>query len=182
MIIPNALLLIQYQTIHHSHSENLTQPLQTTTTMSLNEQLSEDLKTAMKARDKISLNTIRTLKSAIKNEAILLGNTDIILDDAQITTVIRRQIKQRQDSLTQFIDNNRPELAEIEQNEIIVLERYLPTPLTTEQIDAYVTESIAECGASSKADMGKVMALMQKKTDGRTDGKTISQAVMKALN
>ena len=150
--------------------------------MNLNEQLNEDMKTAMKAKDKISLNTIRTLKSAIKNEAILLGNADIVLDDAQITTVIRKQIKQRQDSLTQYNENGRPELAEVEQNEINVLERYLPTPLSADEISAFVAEAIAETGATSKADMGKVMAIMQQKTEGRTDGKTISQAVMKALS
>jgi uncharacterized protein len=150
--------------------------------MNLNEQLNEDMKTAMKAKDKISLNTIRTLKSAIKNEAIEKGNADIVLDDAQITTVIRKQIKQRQDSLTQYTENGRPELAEVEQNEINVLERYLPTPLNAEEISAFVAEAIAETGATSKAEMGKVMAIMQQKTEGRTDGKTISQAVMKALS
>ncbi len=150
--------------------------------MSLNEKLTEDMKTAMKAKDKVSLNTIRTLKSAVKNAAIEQGNADTVLDDAEITTVIRKQIKQRQDSITQYSENGRPELAETEQNEINVLERYLPTPLTAEEVNAFVAEAIAETGANSKADMGKVMAIMQKKTEGRTDGKTISQAVMKALN
>lgn len=150
--------------------------------MSLNEQLTEDMKTAMKAQDKMSLNTIRTLKSAIKNEAIEQGGANTILDDAQITTVIRKQIKQRQDSLTQYAENGRPELAEVEQNEINVLERYLPTPLSPEEIAAFVAEAIAETGATSRADMGKVMTIMQQKTEGRTDGKTISQAVMKALS
>jgi uncharacterized protein len=121
--------------------------------MSLNEQITEDMKIAMKAQDKISLNTIRTLKSAIKNEAIEQGGAHIILDDAQITTVIRKQIKQRQDSLTQYSENGRPELAEVEQNEINVLERYLPTPLSAEEIAAFVAEAIAETGASSRADM-----------------------------
>ena len=150
--------------------------------MSLNEKLTEDMKTAMKAKDKVSLNTIRTLKSAIKNAAIEQGNADTVLDDAEITSVIRKQIKQRQDSITQYSENGRPELAETEQNEIDVLERYLPTPLTPDEVDAFVAEAIAETGASSRADMGKVMGIMQKKTEGRTDGKTISQAVMKALS
>ena len=150
--------------------------------MSLNDQLTNDMKTAMKAKDKVTLNTIRTLKSAVKNAAIEQGNADTVLDDAEITTVIRKQIKQRQDSITQYSENGRPELAETEQNEIDVLERYLPTPLTPEEVDAFVAEAIAETGASSRADMGKVMGIMQKKTEGRTDGKTISQAVMKALS
>ncbi len=149
--------------------------------MSLNEKLTSDMKTAMKAKDKVTLNTIRTLKSAIKNSAIEKGGADTVLDDAEITAVIRKQIKQRQDSITQYSENGRPELAETEQNEIDVLERYLPTPLTADEVAAFVAEAIAETGASSRADMGKVMGIMQKKTDGRTDGKTISQAVMKAL-
>jgi len=150
--------------------------------MSLNDQLTQDMKSAMKAKDKVALNTVRTLKSAIKNEAIEKGNADTILDDAQIITVIRKQIKQRQDSITQYSENGRPELAETEQHEIDVLEKYLPSPLTEEEIAAFVTQAIAETGATSRADMGKVMGIMQKKTAGRTDGKTISQAVMKALS
>jgi len=150
--------------------------------MSLNEILTADMKTAMKAKDKVALNTIRTLKSAIKNAAIEQGGADTVLDDAKITTVIRKQIKQRQDSITQYLENSRPELAETEQNEVNVLERYLPTPLTEDEVAAFVAEAIAETGASSRADMGKVMGIMQNKTEGRTDGKTISQAVMKALS
>lgn len=150
--------------------------------MSLNDTLTQDMKNAMKAKDKVALNTIRNLKSAVKNEAIEQGGADTVLDDAQITVVIRKQIKQRQDSITQYSENGRPELAEIEQAEVDVLEKYLPTPLTADEIDAFVAEAIAETGATSRADMGKVMGIMQKKTDGRTDGKTISQAVIKALS
>lgn len=150
-------------------------------TNTLNETLTADMKTAMKAKDKVTLNTIRNLKSAIKNDAIQQGNADTILNDAEITTVIRKQIKQRQDSITQYQDNNRPELAEIEQNEINILEKYLPTPLTPQEIETFVTQAIAETNATSRADMGKVMQIMQQKTAGRTDGKTISQAVIKAL-
>jgi len=140
------------------------------------------MKTAMKAKEKVTLNTIRHLKAAVKNEAIEQGGADTVLDDAQIIIVIRKQIKQRQDSITQYSENGRPELAEIEQSEIDVLEEYLPTPLSADEIAAFVAEAIAETGANSRADMGKVMGIMQKKTDGRTDGKTISQAVMKALS
>lgn len=149
--------------------------------MDIQDTLTADMKTAMKAKDKIALGTIRTLKSSIKNAAIEKGGADAVLDDAEVMAVIRKQIKQRQDSLTQYNDNGRPELAEVEQNEINVLEKYLPTPLTQEEVEAIVAEAIAETGASSKADMGKVMGVAQKKADGKTDGKTISQAVMKAL-
>ncbi len=149
--------------------------------MSLNDQLTTDMKTAMKAKDKVALGTIRNLKSAIKNSAIEQGGADTLLDDTAVIAVIRKQIKQRQDSITQYNDNGRPELAEIEQNEVNVLENYLPTQLSAEEVEALVAETISESSASSKADMGKVMGLMQQKTDGRADGKTISQAVMKAL-
>jgi len=95
--------------------------------------------------------------------------------------VIRKQIKQRQDSITQFEEASRPELAEKEKDEILVLEKYLPTPLTDEEINVVVAEAISETGASSKADMGKVMKAAQVKADGRADGKLLSQLVAKAL-
>ncbi len=150
--------------------------------MSIQDTLTSDMKTAMKAKDKVALGTIRNLKSAIKNTAIDKGGADAVLDDAEVMTVIRKQIKQRQDSITQYNENGRPELAEIEQAEVAVLENYLPTPLTEEEVATLVAEAITETGASSRADMGKVMGIMQKKVDGKADGKTISQAVMKALS
>ncbi len=140
------------------------------------------MKTAMKSKDKVALNAIRQLKSAIKNAAIEKGGADAILDDAEVMAVIRKQIKQRQDSITQYVENDRPELAEVEKAEVAVLENYLPAPLSQAEIEALVAEAVAETGASSRADMGKVMGLMQKKTEGKADGKTISQAVMKALS
>ena len=112
--------------------------------MSLNDQLTADMKTAMKTKDKVALGTIRTLKSAIKNSAIEQGGADTVLDDAAIITVIRKQIKQRQDSITQYNDNGRPELAEVEQNEVNVLEKYLPTPLSNEEVEALVAEAVSE--------------------------------------
>ena len=150
--------------------------------MSINESLMTDMKTAMKSKDKVALNAIRQLKSAIKNAAIEKGGADAILNDAEVMTVIRKQIKQRQDSITQYVENDRPELAEVEKAEVAVLENYLPAPLSQAEIEALVAEAVAETGASSRADMGKVMGLMQKKTEGKADGKTISQAVMKALS
>lgn len=150
--------------------------------MSIQDTLTADMKTAMKAKDKIALGTIRTLKSAIKNSAIEKGGADAILDDAEVMAVIRKQIKQRQDSLAQYTEHGRPELAEVEQGEINVLQNYLPTPLTPDEVNILVLEAIDETNATTKADMGKVMALAQKKADGKTDGKTISQAVMKALS
>ena len=150
--------------------------------MSLNETLLNDMKTAMKSKDKVALNTIRALRTAIKNAAIQKGGADTVLDDAEITAVIRKQVKQRQDSLAQYTEHGRPELAEVEQAEISVLEKYLPTPLSAEEIDALVADAITATGASTRADMGKVIGLVQKNAAGKADGKTISQAVMKALS
>ena len=144
-------------------------------------QLMDDIKTAMKAKDQVSLNTLRALKSAMKNAAIEKGGADAVLEEAESMAVIRKQIKQRQDSITQFEDAGRPELAENEKAEVLVLEKYLPTPLSEEEITNIVSKAISETGASSKADMGKVMKVVQEKADGRADGKLLSQLVMKAL-
>lgn len=150
--------------------------------MSIQDTLKDDMKDAMKSKDKVALTTIRGLIAAIKNAAIEKGGADASLDDAEVMAVIRKQIKQRQDSITQYTDAGRPELAEAEAVEITVLEKYLPTPLSEEEIQAAVAAAIAETGATTRADMGKVMGVLQKSTDGRADGKTLSQAVMKALS
>ena len=147
----------------------------------LSDQVTEDIKTAMRAKDTTALGTLRALKSAIKNSAIEKGGADAVLDDAEVTTVIRKQIKQRQDSINQFEQAGRAELAEKEKAEMEVLEKYLPAALTQDEIDQAVTEAIVETGASSRADMGKVMKVVQEKTDGRADGKTLSQAVQSKL-
>ena len=148
---------------------------------SLTDQVTEDIKNAMRAKDTVALSTLRALKSAIKNAAIEKGGADAVLEDSEAVAVIRKQVKQRQDSITQFEDAGRAELAEQEKAEITVLEKYLPAALTAEELEKAVTEAIAETGATSKADMGKVMKLLQEKTDGRADGKTLSQAVQSLL-
>lgn len=150
--------------------------------MSIQDTLKNDMKEAMKSKDKVALTTIRGLIAAIKNAAIDKGGADAVLDDTEVMAVIRKQIKQRQDSITQYNDAGRPELAESEAVEVTVLEKYLPAPLSEEEIQAAVTAAIAETGASTRADMGKVMGVLQKTTEGRADGKTLSQAVMKALS
>ncbi len=148
----------------------------------MNDTLTADMKAAMKSKDKVSLTTIRALKTAIKNAAIEQGDTDAELDDKAVIAIIRKQIKQRLDSIEQYNTAGRPELAEIEQAEMTVLEKYLPKALSEEEINAAVADVIAETGASSRADMGEVMGLLQKKTEGRAEGKVLSQAVMKALS
>ena len=147
----------------------------------ISDQLTEDLKTAMRAKDSVALTTLRAVKSAIKNAAIEKGGADAELDDGEAVNVIRKQIKQRQDSFEQFTKAGRAELAEKEQAEIAILERYLPAALSDEEVAAMVEAAIAETGASGRADMGKVMKILQAQAAGRVDGKTLSQAVMAKL-
>ena len=144
-------------------------------------QLTEDLKTAMRAKDTTALNTLRALKSSLKNAAIEKGGADTELEESEVVGAIRKQIKQRQDSIVQFEKAGRQELADQEAAEIKVLERYLPAALSPEEVTALVEAAIGEVGATGKADMGKVMKLLQERTAGRVDGKTLSQAVMQRL-
>lgn len=144
-------------------------------------QISEDIKTAMRAKDSVALNSLRALKSAMTNAAIEKGGLGSALDEPEILAVIRKQIKQRQDSIEQFEKAGRTELADNEKAEIAILSKYLPTALSAEQIDEIVAQAISETGAASKADMGKAMKRAQELSEGRADGKLLSAAVMKRL-
>ena len=141
----------------------------------------EDMKTAMKAKDAVSLNVLRALMTAMTNAAIEKGHLSATLDDTEVAAIIRKQIKQRQDSFEQFTKAGRAELAATEKAEMDVLAKYLPAALTPEQIGELVAAAIADSGASSKADMGKVMKLAQERAAGRADGKLLSQEVAKRL-
>jgi|TARA_B100001964_G_scaffold122794_2_gene136128 hypothetical protein len=145
-------------------------------------QLTEDLKNAMRARNPVALNTLRAVKSAIKNAAIEKGGADGELDEGEIVNLIRKQIKQRRESVEQFTKAGRTELADQEESEITILEHYLPAPLSPEEVNELVTTAIEESGASSRADMGRVMKILQKRTAGRADGRILSQAVMEKLS
>ena len=142
----------------------------------------EDMKTAMKAKDAVTLNVLRALKTAMTNASIEKGHLSATLDEAEISAIIRKQIKQRQDSFSQFTQAGRAELAATEQAEMNVLARYLPAALTAEEITTLVAAAVADSGASSKADMGKVMKLAQERAAGRADGKLLSQEVAKHLS
>jgi uncharacterized protein YqeY len=144
-------------------------------------QISEDIKTAMRAKDSVALNSLRALKSALTNAAIEKGGLGTVLDEPEVLAVVRKQIKQRQDSIEQFEKAGRAELAENEKAEISILSKYLPATLSPEQIDVIVAQAISETGASSKADMGKAMKRAQELSEGRADGKLLSAAVMKRL-
>ena len=144
--------------------------------------ISDDIKNAMRAKDSTALNALRALKSAMTNAAIEKGGLGTLLDKQEILAVIRKQIKQRQDSIEQFEKANRAELAANEKAEIAILSAYLPAALTEEQIAAIVEQAVAETGAASKADMGKAMKRAQELSEGRADGKLLSAAVMKRLS
>ena len=147
--------------------------------MTISEQITTDMKNAMRAKDKVALTAIRALKTAITNAE---KNGADSLSEGDITGIIRKQVKQRHDSITQYNDAGRPELAEVEQNEIAVLEKYLPKALSEEEVTTIIQSVISDTGASSMADMGKVMKAVQEKCAGRADGKTISSAVKSALS
>jgi hypothetical protein len=145
------------------------------------QRISDDIKTAMRAKDSTALNALRALKSAMTNAAIEKGGLGTVLDEPEILAVIRKQIKQRQDSIEQFEKAGRAELAANEKAEIVILSAYLPAALTEEQIAEIVEQAVAETGAVSKADMGKAMKRAQELSEGRADGKLLSAAVMKRL-
>jgi uncharacterized protein YqeY len=146
------------------------------------EQLSEDIKNAMRAKDTVALNTLRALKTALTNAAIEKGGLGTPLDDAECLANVRRQVKQRQDSISQFEKAGRTELADNEKCEIAVLEKYLPAAMSEAELDAMLDQAVADTGATGKADMGKLIKRMQELADGRADGRTISAAVAKRLN
>lgn len=144
-------------------------------------QIQEDIKTAMKAKDSLALNALRALKSALTNASIEKGDLGTALEESEVLAVIRKQIKQRQDSIEQFEKAGRAELAATEKAEIEILARYMPAALGEAEIIAIVEKAVTETGATGKADMGKVMKRCQELADGRADGKLLSAAVMKRL-
>ncbi len=144
--------------------------------------ISEDIKTAMKAKDATALNALRGLKSAMTNAAIKKGGLGTVLEESEALAVVRKQIKQRQDSFEQFEKAGRTELAATEKTEIGILSRYLPAALTDEQLAAIIEQAVADTGATGKADMGKVMKRAQDLAEGRADGKLLSAGVMKRLS
>jgi uncharacterized protein len=148
--------------------------------MTLPERIDADLKDAMRAKDASRLNVLRMLKSALKYAAIEKSN-EAQLDDAAASQVIRKQVKQRQDSIESFEKGGRPELAAKEKEELEILNAYLPKGLSTDELAVLVRETIAEIGATSKAQMGAVMKALQAKVAGRADGKTLSGEVQRQL-
>ena len=149
--------------------------------MSLQQQIDNDLKEAMKAKQAERLGVLRMLKAALKNVAIEKGGAAAVLDDAEATAVIRKQVKQRQDSIEGFTKGGRPELAAKEQAEMEILNTYLPKAMSPEDLATLVKEAIAEAGATTKAQMGAVMKIASAKAAGRADGKALSMEVQRQL-
>ena len=146
--------------------------------MSLREQLNEDIKTAMKAREQDKLATLRLMLSAVKQREV---DERITLDDAGVIAVVEKMIKQRKDSISQYEKAARQDLADKEKYEISVLEAYLPQQLSAAEIEAAVGEAIASTGAKSAADMGKVMGVVKPKLAGRADMGKVSALVKAKL-
>src|SRR6476620_7375266 len=149
--------------------------------MTLAQRIDSDLKDAMRAKDATRLGVLRMLKSAMKYAAIEKGGAEGELDDAEATQVIRKQVKQRQDSIESFENGGRAELAEEKKSELSILNQYLPAAMSGEDIARIVRRTIAEVGATSKAQMGAVMKALGPKVAGRADGKTLSAEVQKQL-
>jgi uncharacterized protein YqeY len=150
--------------------------------MALLEQIDIDLKEAMRAKNAPKLSVLRMLKSALKYAAIEKSGAETELNDAETVRVIRKQAKQRQDSIESFEKGGRAELAAKEKEELAILNGYLPHAMNPEELSKLVGETIAEVAATSKAQMGAVMKAVQAKVAGRADGKTVSQEVQRQLN
>ena len=136
----------------------------------------------MREKNATKLAVVRMLKAAFTNAAIEKGGADSKLTDADATQVIRKQVKQRQDSIESFEKGGRAELAAKEKEELSILQSYLPQAMSAEEISKIVRETIAEVGATSKAQMGAVMKAVQAKVAGRADGKTLSAEVQRQLS
>ena len=149
--------------------------------MPLQKRINEDLIAAMRAKDSSRLGVLRMLKAALKNAAIEKVGAEGELEDSEAIAVVRKQVKQRQDSIESFEKGGRSELAEKERAEIEVLDGYLPQAMSGEELKRIVAETIAETGATSRAQMGAVMKALQLKVAGLADGRTLSGEVQRQL-
>ena len=147
--------------------------------MSLKAQITEDMKTAMRAKDSVRLGTIRLLQAAIKQREV---DERIELDDAAVVAILDKLIKQRKDSIAAFETANRQDLADVEKAEIEVLKVYLPARMSAEEVTAAVQAIVAELGAKGPGDMGKVMGAVKTQLAGKADMGQVSAAVKAALS
>ena len=148
--------------------------------MTLEEKINKDLVVAMKAKDEVTLRGIRAIKSAI--QLAKTDGTGQAIDEAREVQMLQKLVKTRQESLDIYTKNNRPELAEKEREEIEVIKRYLPAMLEGAELEAVLQKIVAETGATSAKDMGKVMGAANKQLAGKADGRAISEIVKKLLS
>ncbi|HWU98014.1 MAG TPA: GatB/YqeY domain-containing protein [Oxalicibacterium sp.] len=146
--------------------------------MGLKEQITEDMKAAMRAKDAGKLGAIRLITAAIKQKEV---DERIELNDAQVQAIVEKMIKQRKDSITQFEAGGRQDLVEIEQAELAVLTAYMPSALSDAEVQAEVAAAVTASGAAGPQDMGKVMAILKPKLAGRADMTAVSGLVKAAL-
>ena len=144
------------------------------------DQISEDIKKAMLAKDKVALDALRGIKKEFLEAKTAKGGDGELHDDKALQ-ILQKMVKQRKESAQMFIDANRPELADDELAQCKVIERYLPAMMTEEELTAALTEIIAQVGATSPQDMGKVMGVATKQLAGRAEGKAINLKVRELL-
>ena len=145
----------------------------------LKQLITDDMKLAMKAQDKPALKAIRMILGAIKQKEI---DERIELDGNQVMAVIQKMVKQRKDSISQFSDAGRTDLVEVEEAELLIINNYMPTQLSDDEIEAAVVKAISDTGADSMKDMGKLMGILKGQLDGKADMGQVSQLIKSKLS
>ena len=145
----------------------------------LKQLITDDMKLAMKAQDKPALKAIRMILGAIKQKEI---DERIDLNDGQVMAVIQKMVKQRKDSISQFSDAGRTDLVEVEEAELLIINNYMPTQLSDDEIEAAVVKAISDTGADSMKDMGKLMGILKGQLDGKADMGQVSQLIKSKLS
>ena len=145
----------------------------------LKKQITNDMKLAMKAKDKPALKAVRMILGAIKQKEI---DDRIELNDTEVLVVIQKMVKQRKDSISQFSDAGRIDLVEVEESELAIINNYMPKQLTEDEVDAAVTKVIVDSGADSMKDMGKLMGIIKSQIDGKADMGLVSQLIKSKLS
>ena len=145
----------------------------------LKKRITDDMKSAMKAKDKQALKAVRMILGAIKQKEV---DDRIELDDAQVMAVIQKMVKQRKDSISQFSDAGRSDLVEVEEAELVIINSYMPEQLSDEEVKAAVVRTITDCGADSMKDMGKLMGALKGQLDGKADMGLVSRLIKDKLS
>jgi len=145
----------------------------------LKKRITDDMKSAMKAKDKQALKAVRMILGAIKQKEV---DDRIELDNAQVLTVIQKMVKQRKDSISQFSDAGRTDLVEVEEDELVVINSYMPEQLSEEEVAAAVDKTIIDSGADSMKDMGKLMGMLKRQLDGQADMGLVSRLIKDKLS